>query len=407
MAGVSDNSESFSTWCDSFIGSGDASQGTGVDHSKIDIPVSSPATIQQPSHNAASEAPVSGASASAATGQQSPSPASLPQGTPCPAHMSMRRPLCQGPLSVQALASDAAELGTSTFCGEGEGQPYHVDGSQHGYELWLPHIQKFLGPAQAQRGLPKRKLIIASLCGGTSPEHRILDLLGYDFESLFQCDHKMSAYNYCRGNHRAPCHYILDAKAFDPANAAFNPAGATAGLSGRCLVHGDVCSFGEHQSKVDYFAVSISCCPYTRTRTGRTSGTTSHPDSFLIQAFYHCMTTMLPRCASFEQVWGFSTAESLEERRSPLQLFLQRCRQELPQYETCGFGMTGTAFLAFPRHRVFVLLLHKDFGGLDSLRKTRTLIRVRFKNAARCYNTCVRCSCLGLVIVTGDHCRAS
>ena len=70
------------------------------------------------------------------------------------------------------------------------------------------------------------------------------------------------------------------------------------------------------------------------------------------------MLRVRPDLGLFEQVFGFSLAESKYEKESPLVSFLQLTSELLSDYTPVVLLVSGSTFMCFERRRIYVVFIH-------------------------------------------------
>ena len=77
----------------------------------------------------------------------------------------------------------------------------------------------------------------------------------------------------------------------------------------------------------------------------------------------------------FEQVFGFACAEKTGTSVTPLQAFMKRVKEELADWEVVIFSSNGQLYLVLVRHRVYIVMVHKDAGGRYSIDMIKLMVQ--------------------------------
>ena len=228
------------------------------------------------------------------------------------------------------------------------------------YAQWAKHIDCApLKDLQNLKGPFLRPPRMASLFNGLSSEKKVMQLFGVEAEWCFSCDKKPSTVAWQHQHFPRSTHHFVDGLDFLDAEEGGGRDLYSEGL-GRVKL-------SKFHKLIDVLFVGTSCRPFSSSRSGRKSKGTSHEDVKLLDSFFHVARETEPAAMIFEQVYGFAMPERTGDPESPLQKFLQRCKDDLPQYEVSTYFAEGGLFLVLARHRVYIILVHNDHGGRGSL----------------------------------------
>ena len=106
----------------------------------------------------------------------------------------------------------------------------------------------------------------------------------------------------------------------------------------------------------------------------KTQGTVGHEDAQHIDAFFACAKLVEASAIIFEEVFGFCLAESERDKVAPLVKFLERVREELPEYHVCIFLAAGEDLWVLSRHRVFIVMVHNKAGGAAAVEALKRVV---------------------------------
>ncbi len=234
------------------------------------------------------------------------------------------------------------------------------------YQEWVPDIEEPMKPVKELRGEFLEPLVCATLFGGLSSERQVLKLHSVPSTWAFSCDIKPASVAWAELNYSRPGVHYMDALDF------------LASDSGRDLFSGqELKDLKDFFGTIDILFVSTSCKPYSSARTGRkTKGSRMHDDTKLIKAFFKAAKLVRPGVIVFEQVYGFALSESVSDPQSPLLQFLADCDTELPDYARTIFVVDGDLFLVFVRHRIYIVFIHHNYGGTESLELLKMIVKV-------------------------------
>ena len=246
-------------------------------------------------------------------------------------------------------------------------------------ELYSSDIVAPLKVIRAYRGECTRTHRMATGCTGTAPESLLEEISGLPVTHVFTCDSKAASWQFIKANSGFDddCHHFLDmhdllrcrAITADGAEVpSDDPRRAATMITGRCARHEMMCcDLIMPKRLLDSFFAGISCKPYTMARTGRRAGTKDHEDAGLLETFVLLLAELQPGFAILQNVWGFCLPESRTVRESPLTRLLTFAAQVAPMYIPVVIIMQGTVFLHFVRRRVYVVFIHRDKGGIESV----------------------------------------
>ncbi len=233
------------------------------------------------------------------------------------------------------------------------------------YSEWVPYIDKPLEAMRDVRGDFLRDVNMATLFGGVSSERKCVQLFSIPHKWCFSCDKKATAIAFSDMNFSRPDVHFIDGLDFLESD------------EGRNLFEGnEMASLKQFVNAIDILFVSTSCRPFSSARSKRKSeGSANHEDMRLLDVFFRAVLIIKPGCIVFEQVFGFALSESVDDPVSPMQRFLERCEQELKEYEWATFAVDGDMYLIFVRHRIFIIFVRKDYGGKDTLEAVKMIVK--------------------------------
>ena len=205
------------------------------------------------------------------------------------------------------------------------------------YRHWVPKISKPLTALVRLRGPFKRKVVCGSFFEGTGSERHMLKIFDVPTDWIFGCECKESAVAFSQ-HHFPPSeheHLFTDARDF------------INGMKGECYNHDfAICSLEDIAPYVvDILFITHSCRPYTKARKGRSQGVTEHEDYYHMEIFLNVFRKVRPKAFVYEQVFGFTLAESTEDSESPMNKLLKKLCEEFPGYHIATFAVQGNVFL--------------------------------------------------------------
>jgi site-specific DNA-cytosine methylase len=210
-----------------------------------------------------------------------------------------------------------------------------------------------------KRGAFLRKVRMATLCSGASPESKLCNVFKVPVKHVLICEQKQAAINFTNANlfnsgqHARPEYFGTDLKQlaseFRSPSLYHNFKEVTVVINKRTL---------------DLLIAGISCKGYSYARSGRRANWVDHRDSWMIDSFLKLLDEWEPLFSILENVASFLRPDKATGM-SPLHYLAQKIiEMGLHQkYVVSVLLSRGSLFGAQVRKRVWIVFAHRHHDG--------------------------------------------